>query len=43
MLFANGTDPGLSSDYSTSARVQNAAEGPQYVFAVCQSTDILTL
>ncbi|XP_012538877.1 E3 ubiquitin-protein ligase RNF34 [Monomorium pharaonis] len=28
MLFANGTDPCLSSDYSASARAQHAAEGP---------------
>ncbi|XP_011861872.1 PREDICTED: E3 ubiquitin-protein ligase RNF34 [Vollenhovia emeryi] len=28
MLFANGTDPCLNSDHSTSARIQNATEEP---------------
>lgn len=43
MLFANGTDPCSSTDYSTSAGTQNAAEEPLYVtfyiIAACTFTD----
>lgn len=31
MLFANGTDPCLSTDYSTNVSSQNAVEEPLYV------------
>lgn len=46
MLFANGTDPCSSTDYSTSVGMQNAVEEPLYVtfyIAACTSTDTLTI